>query len=293
MKRFLKRTGISIAGLLALTLLAIGTLYALSNRVINQQYDYQLSDFKLVSDNNLIVEGARLVKVHGCSNGCHGPEAKGQLWLDRPGIKVTTPNLPHIFNTYSDAELERSIRGGVKPDGTSAIIMPSPEYYYLTDYDLSAMIAYFRSLPPEASEGPAADFELGLKPRYRLVTGDFQLAANVIAGLEPREANIDTSNLHQFGHYLTATSCGGCHGHDLMGGSVGSGPTPSLKIVAAYSAAEFDRFMTTGVGKGERETRMSKKAIKSFSHLKPNELDALYTYLSAFAKAPIASTEGH
>ncbi|MFK7922917.1 MAG: cytochrome c [Bacteroidia bacterium] len=292
MKRLLKWTVISLASLLAFTLLAIGTVYALSNHAIKQQYEYTLSDFSVVSDSSLIVEGNRLAKIHGCSNGCHGPDAKGQVWIDRPGIKVTTPNLPRIFSDFTDAELERSIRGGVKADGSSTLIMPSSEYYYFSDYDLSAIIAYFRSLPPEASEGPEADFTLGWKPRLELIQGEFKVEAEKIATYPARIASIDTTDLHQFGHYITATSCGGCHGHDLMGGSIGSGPTPSLKIVAAYSEAEFDRFMTSGIAKGERETRMSNKARKSFSHLTPNELDALYTYLSDFAKTPMASNKG-
>ncbi|MEL7533969.1 MAG: c-type cytochrome [Bacteroidota bacterium] len=291
MKRLLKWIMIGLASLMTFTLLATGLIYALSNRAMNQQYDYPLTDFKVVSDSNLVVEGARLAKVHGCSNGCHGDGGKGRQWLNLPGIKVTTPNLPKIFNTYSDAQLERSIRGGVKADGTSALMMPSPTYYYLTDYDLSALIAYFRSLAPEAAVGPEAAFSFGMDIRYRMSTGDYRFVADIISQQGPRQSEVDTTNLLQFGHYLAETSCGGCHGADFMGSSIGSGPTPSLKVVAAYSEAEFDRFLTTGIAKGERETRMSKIALKSFSHLTANELDALYAYFSDFAKAPLEISE--
>ncbi|MEL6593916.1 MAG: c-type cytochrome, partial [Bacteroidota bacterium] len=99
---------------------------------------------------------------------------------------------------------------------------------------------------------------------------------------------IDKENPLELGQYLAETSCGGCHGPDYMGSNIGSGPTPSLKIIAAYDQAEFARFMTTGIAKGERKTRMSKKSRESFSHLTKHELDALYAYFSAFAKAPVA-----
>ena len=77
--------------------------------------------------------------------GAGGREFPGP-WGVVPSANITPTGLGH----FSDAELKKVIATGVKPDG-SKIIGPMEVTLYerLTDRDLSAIIAYLRSLPPK------------------------------------------------------------------------------------------------------------------------------------------------
>ncbi len=72
---------------------------------------------------------------------------------------VTAPNLSWIILSYSDSELARLIRFGVKRDGSSALGMISYTFYPLSEKDLSDIIAHLRRQPPQ----PAA-------PGHRTIT---------------------------------------------------------------------------------------------------------------------------
>lgn len=105
------------------------------------------------------VEGERLSKIVGCWAGCHGKTGQGGS-IDMDGYySVTAPNLSWIILSYSDSELARLIRFGVKRDGSSALGMISYTFYPLSEKDLSDIIAHLRRQPPQ----PAA-------PGHRTIT---------------------------------------------------------------------------------------------------------------------------
>ena len=64
-----------------------------------------------------------------------------------------------VLGNYTNEQLVRAIRHGVKADGTPALVMPSQEYYYFNDQDLGSLIAFIRSLPPIDNELPPHDIE--------------------------------------------------------------------------------------------------------------------------------------
>ncbi len=58
---------------------------------------------------------------------------------------------------WSDAEIERAIREGVRKDGTKLMPpMPYRAYQRIGDRDMTALIAYLRTLPPKPFGGAAA-----------------------------------------------------------------------------------------------------------------------------------------
>ena len=64
-------------------------------------------------------------------------------------------NLTLLAKDFSDADFDRVIRHGLRPDGTSvAETMPSDAFQYMTDADVSDVIAYIRSRPPSGEAGP-------------------------------------------------------------------------------------------------------------------------------------------
>lgn len=65
------------------------------------------------------------------------------------GTSIATNITPTGLSKYSDSDVTRMIREGLRPDGTP--MMPPMPYPYLanaTDDDLAAIVLYLRSLPP-------------------------------------------------------------------------------------------------------------------------------------------------
>lgn len=115
--------------------------------------------------------GEYLVELLGCG-GCHtdgalvgAPDAERSLAGSRTGIAWSnplgernpgvvyppniTPDVETGLGNWSDPEIAAAIRFGVGRHGAGGIrVMPWPGYARLTDEDLTAMVAYLRSIEP-------------------------------------------------------------------------------------------------------------------------------------------------
>jgi cytochrome c553 len=280
MKRFLKWLGVAVASVAALSVCAAIWLFVASQRVVARTYDIPPSSFNAPSDRESVRRGERLAAIYGCTE-CHGHDLTGTDLFDKPGIvHITAPNLTSAVKDYTDAELERLIRHGIKHDGTSAWIMPSSMFRHLSDADLAAIVAYVRSFPEAAGIDRLTDVRpLG---RVGIVTGQFTPQAERIADLPHVPAPNAADPLSQ-GRYLVMTSCTECHGARLEGWDYLK--TPNLAIVAAYSDEDFARLMRHGKGLGERDLGlMSEVARARFAHFTDQEIGAIRGYLDAFAQ---------
>ena len=184
--------------------------------------------------------------------------------------------------------MERAIRHGIGIDGRALVLMPSEMYFDLSDKDLGRIVAWLRSLPGGQDRLPSRSLRLA---RLFFVTKRFQPAyAYVPPGRTRLQPPQQGDTLH-IGEYLARTSCPECHGMDLMGDG---GSTPSLAIVAGYSAEEFDTFVRTGLAKGGRELElMSDVARSRLSHLNDEGTDRAQTVsFEPLEWAPLASGGG-
>lgn len=115
----------------------------------------------------------------GCGN-CHTPigptgpvmelELTGRVVEKNDMFTAVAPNLTPAgpIAGWSDAELSRAIREGIRPDG-SVIGPPMPIALYrgLSDSDLAAMVAFLRSLPAKGGEAlPPSEYNIPLPPTY-------------------------------------------------------------------------------------------------------------------------------
>src|SRR5581483_10224090 len=113
-------------------------------------YAHAQSKADLVKRGDYLVNG-----ILTCGN-CHSPkgptgdipgkEFSGGLSWDEPPFKVTAPNITQDKETgignYTDAELKRVLRKGIKRNGVPvAMVMPSGFYEIMTERDLDAVIA--------------------------------------------------------------------------------------------------------------------------------------------------------
>jgi len=116
--------------------------------------------------------GEYLARIMDCG-GCHtggalaGPPdprlhlAGSQIGFGIPEVGVfyppnLTPDRETGLGAWSEAELVRAIRTGVRPDGrVLAPVMPWNNYAALTYADARALARYLRSLPPVRNATPA------------------------------------------------------------------------------------------------------------------------------------------
>ncbi len=179
MKRLLRWLRLALLGILALVVLTGAVVYVLAERIVRRQYEEPLVAIAVPTDSLSISEGQRLATIRGCAGGCHGSLIQGGVFIDEPMLaKLIAPNLTAAVRTYSDAELARIIRRGVRPDGRSVVGMPSEMFSPLTDEDLGRIIAYLRSVPPQ--QGPGREVRLGPLARLGIATGQYAPAALLV-----------------------------------------------------------------------------------------------------------------
>jgi len=115
-------------------------------------------------DADLVARGAYLGRIMDCA-GCHMPRdadghpdfeaglSGGTVGFELPGLGTFWPSnlTPHStgLGNWSDAEIRTAITTGVRPDGRIlAPVMPWPGYAGLEEPDLTALVAWLRSMPP-------------------------------------------------------------------------------------------------------------------------------------------------
>ena len=280
-KKILKWTGIVLACIIGLLLIASAVIYVLGEQIINEKFEPQPTSFKVVSDSAMIAEGERLAKIRGCYKGCHGDQAEGKVWFEHILMgRIVTPDLTRLVSEYTDIQLENAIRQGIKPDGTSLLPMPSSMYHNLTDEDLSAIIAFLRSLPK--AEGYEGEVSLNLLPRIFLLNGEFKSGVQSIKELPVKMDAPDPENAFELGKYLVYTSCTECHMDDLKGGNLGDMEVPSLVVMgAAYNAENLTTFFREGKGIGNRNIEGMKEVIEvRFSNFTDREIHAISSFIT-------------
>lgn len=132
-------------------------------------------------DAALLARGKHLVEVTGACGNCHtpmGPQGQdmsralsGGNVFDEPPFRAVASNITPDPETgigrWTDAQIARAIREGIRPDGR--IIgppMPIGLYRGLSDRDLAAMVAYLRTVPPVRNAVEASVYRIPLPPAY-------------------------------------------------------------------------------------------------------------------------------
>lgn len=284
MQRLVRWVAVVMGALGVLGALAALAVYLQSESVLQRRYEVPRVSLPVPDDPDAIAEGRRLATIRGCFGGCHGRQAEGALMFDEPLVaRLVAPNLTAAVRRDSDAQLVLAIRHGLRPDGRSMLVMPSASFATLSDADLGRIIAFLRSLPP--ADGPGPRVEIGPLGRLGLAFGKFKTEAQWSAeGASPPAAAGEPA---RFGRYLAITVCAHCHGLDLGGSSNPSFSSPSLAIVAGYSAQAFADLIRTGTALGGRTLpTMTPYAQKLLSKLNDAEIEALYRYLRELPAAP-------
>ncbi|MHA3977215.1 c-type cytochrome [Halovulum sp. GXIMD14794] len=126
-----------------------------------------------------VARGKYLVEgIMGCGN-CHtpmGPEGflmdqmlGGRLVEKNDAFTAIAPNITPggRVDEWSDEDLARAIREGIRPDGS--VIgppMPFPMYRGIGDEDLAAVVAYLRTVPAVENDPGKSTYNIPLPPAY-------------------------------------------------------------------------------------------------------------------------------
>ena len=287
MKRVLKWVGITLGGLIALCLIAAGTLYALSGRKLSAKHDPPAErELVIPSDSASIARGAHLVNALPCGQ-CHEIDLGGKLFADAgPFALLVGPNLTRGRGgrnpPLTDADWERAIRHGLKPDGTALVVMPSEIFGAIADDDMAPMIAYLKQLSPVDRE--LQPTTLRIVGRMVLGVGQFKTAAE-LAPRTPHLATVDRTPGPEYGRYLASMAgCKGCHGDSFSGGP-GFGPeSPPVSNITPtgighYTEEDFKTAMRTGQRPRNGGTLNDEMPWKFYGKMTDAELQSIWLFL--------------
>jgi mono/diheme cytochrome c family protein len=224
-------------------------------------------------DARLIERGTYLMNsIVACGN-CHAQrDDKGRVLADRglsggrlfdePPFKAyaanITPDPETGIGQWTEAQIVRAIREGIRPDGT-LIGPPMPVEFYrrMADDDARAIAAWLKAQPPVRNVAPKSEYRFKLPPAWGP-----PIRETIVA--PPR------SDLVQYGEYLAGPlgHCMDCHtpwaqtGNDMRylgaGGNPFKGPwgtsvsanlTPAGSGLRDWSDAEIARAIRSGISR--------------------------------------------
>jgi mono/diheme cytochrome c family protein len=222
-RKILKWTGIIIGSIIVLLTIVVSMRQDL-------KFDAPLPDIKTSSDSAVIARGKYLALGPAHCADCHAsPDARAlvEKGMDVPlsggnvfdlpvgkfYVRNITPDTETGIGRYSDAQIARVLRYGVRPDGTA--VLPFMPFHNTSDEDLSAIISYIKAQKPVKNKVPEHEANI-----LGNIVKAFLLKPSGPTGVVPKAIKKDTSAA--YGKYLAVSvaNCYGCHtNRDMMTGA--------------------------------------------------------------------------
>jgi mono/diheme cytochrome c family protein len=256
-------------------------------------------------DSALLTRGKYLMEgVVACAN-CHMARnnrgqplfekgLSGGMEFDDPAFKAYAPNITPDPETgigkWTDAQLAKAIREGIRPDGS--VIgppMPIPFYRYISDNDLAAIIAYLRAQPAVKSEVPKTKYNIPLPPNYGP-------AVQAVSTPPATDAISYGRYLANIGHcmechtprdkkgmlVLAKLGAGGQTFKGPWGESISPNLTPDRSGLKSWSDAQIAQAIRTGVDKNGRHLNPP-MAFDWYKNINDADITSLIAYLRALS----------
>jgi mono/diheme cytochrome c family protein len=234
--------------------------------------------------------------IAGCGN-CHTPkfgplkgvEFAGGFPFKEPVFDAfaanITPDKGTGIGSWTDAQLIKAIREGLRPDG-SLIGPPMPFALYrgISDRDVKAMVAYIRLVKPVKNKVQKSSYRIPLPPAYGPPVGNV--------------ADTPRTDKVAYGRYLAgpAGHCVECHtpmvkGHPDFKNQLGAGGFPfkgpwgvviSSNLTPANLGSWTDAQIKNAITKGVRRDGSKltgPMAFPYYAYINSADLDAIVAYL--------------
>jgi cytochrome c553 len=278
--KWLRRTALVLAGLLVL---ALATLYVLSEREFRRHYDVTAEALTIPTDEASLARGKHLVEnVTNCKD-CHAKDFGGHVVFDGGFLvaRVPGPNLTRgkggAGARYSDADWVRAMKHGVRQDGTPLVFMPSAAFSTLPASDMAAIIAYMKTVPPVDREMPGVT--AGPLGRLFVLQQPSLLPARIIDHAKPLAAAAPSELVARGEHLAIIAGCRSCHSSDLVGGH---GPAPGAANITPVGIGAWtkeDFFRTLRTGRTPDNRALAESMPRALGNMSDEELDAIWAYL--------------
>jgi cytochrome c553 len=291
MKRFITVSAKIVAGLLAVLILVAAAVFVTSELRIRKNWTITQSVLAVSNNPDAIDDGRYLVNTRGCID-CHAEDLGGGAVIDDPAMGLAyapniTPGKGSVVSGYNVSDWARAIRHGVNPAGRSLILMPTEDYYFIDDRDLSHMIAYLQQLPEVDRESRQS--KLGPLGRVLLIAGKLPiLSAEKVDHTVFRRAAPPRAATPEYGEYVAKT-CIGCHHETFTGGKIPTGPphwpaaanlTPHpMEGIGSWTEADFFRALREGKRPDGRE--LDEVMPRIFGNMNDDEIRALWLYFQS------------
>jgi hypothetical protein len=266
---------------------------------VDRLYTVPLPAIEHSTDSAMIARGKHLAEaVSSCTaRDCHGTDGAGGKLLEiGPVGTMQGPNITPsgIGGVYTDAELARLIRHGIKKDGRSVRFMPAGDFCWLPDSDIAALISYVRTLTP--SDKPNGPVHIGLLGKVLDRKDFFPLDIARRIDHDHQDLAPPPSPTPAYGKYL-ARLCSGCHGPHMSGGPIPGAPpsmavpgniTPHESGLGTWTYDDFLKLLATGMMKnGKQADPMMPYA--SLAKMDDTEKRALWEYLRTVPPLPFGN----
>jgi cytochrome c553 len=297
--RLIKRVVLAVLALLLVGAGGVGVFaYQESSAFdesMNKVYDVPPLAMTRSTDPAVIARGEHLAKsLAGCAtHDCHGPDlAAGRVVDMGPIGRLAAPNITVMLPAYTDGELARLIRHGIKKDGRSVTLMPVMDFDWLPDSDVVALVSYLRTVPVvQRPNAPASK----IKTLGKVLDRRNQLPIDVARRIDHQHIELGPppSPTKEYGRFVVRL-CTGCHGEHLSGGPIPGAPssmavpldlTPDPSGLAGWTYADFERVIETGKRKNGKELDPL-MPVEALRNMDDTEKHALFSYLQSLPPRP-------
>ncbi len=250
--------------------------------------------------------GTYLVEGPAACGNCHSPmgpdgpvpgmELGGRLVEELDVFTAIAPNITPggAVADWSDAELVRAIREGIRPDG-SVIGPPMPIGLYrgLSDDDVQSMVMYLRQVPAVDNDPGESVYNIPLPPSYGPPIDSVAASAEgatvehgaYIAGPVAHCIECHTSFGEMGPMFDSHLGAGGYEFVGPWGTSVAPNITPHEDGIAGYSDDELKQMITTGV-RPDGSAMTPPMPFANYARMTEQDLDAVILYLRSLPPLP-------
>ena len=299
MSGWVKKTLLGVAAVVTVAVGSVGAYVLVQGRAfdesINRVYDVPLVTFERSTDPAVLARGKHLAESLLPCESCHGQDLGGGKGKDvGPVMFISAPNITSagLGAAYSDSELFRLLRHGIKKDGRSVRLMPVPDWNWVPDSDLVAVISYVRTVPPvERANGT-----MKIKALGKVLDRRDSIPIDVARRIDHMKIEMGPSQpsaTAEYGKWL-GRMCSGCHGPTFSGGAIPGAPpslaaplnlTPHETGLKGYTYDELMHVLETGIRKDGRklDSFMPRDGINKMDD---TEKHALFAFLSTLPPRP-------
>ena len=206
-----------------------------------------------------------------------------------------TPDRETGIGRWTDKQLARAIREGIRPDGT--VIgppMPIELYRGMADADLKAIVAYLRAAPAVINKVPKSEYKIALPPNYGPPVKTVKAPARkdlvrygaYLAGPLGHCLECHTPMENGRRDYANKSGAGGFVFNGPWGASVARNLTPHETGLKNWSDAEIVRAIREGVSRDGSPLKPP-MAYAFYKNIGDDDMKALIAFMRSLKPVPI------